>query len=170
MEEVCCSLTCVIYIAARFGSISETRLFGPFLADPTDVLRSGPQPARREDLPQPSATISTGLQSAAAGYLEGEVPRFFNSEAFSSGKLRALLRLGGRDRGEAGRSPARSAQTLAQGLHAARRTSQERAKRISALKSEVNELKAAREKDKRLVHYLLSDAFDRRGPWVTGVG
>lgn len=114
------------------------------------------------------AIISTGLQSAA-GYLEGEVPRFFNGRAFSSGKLRALLRLGGRDGGEAGRSPSRSAQTLAEGLHAARRTSQKRAKRISALKSEVNELKAAREKDKRLVHYLLSDAFDRRGPWVTGV-
>src|SRR5918995_3955503 len=114
------------------------------------------------------AIISTGLQSAA-GHLEGEVPRFFNGRAFSSGKLRALLRLGGRDGGEAGRSPSRSAQTLAQGLHAARRTSQKRAKRISALKSEVNELKAAREKDKRLVHYLLSDAFDRRGPWVTGV-
>src|SRR5919202_986475 len=114
------------------------------------------------------AIISTGLQSAA-GYLEGEVSRFFNGRAFSSGKLKALLRLGGRDGGEAVRSPSRSAQTLAQGLHAARRTSQKRAKRISALKSEVNELKAAREKDKRLVHYLLSDAFDRRGPWVTGV-
>src|SRR5215204_2839264 len=112
--------------------------------------------------------ISTRLQSAA-GYLEGEVPRFFNGRAFSSGKLRALLRLGGRDGGEAGRSPSRSAHTLAEGLHAARRTSQKRAKRISALKSEVNEFKAARKKDKRLVHYLLSDAFDRRGPWVTGV-
>src|ERR687890_2192520 len=115
------------------------------------------------------AIISTGLQSAAAGYLEGEVPRFSNGGAFSYGQLRALLRLGGRDGGEAGRSPSRSAQTLAQGLHAARRTSQKRAERISALKSEVNELKAAREKDKRLAHYLLSDAFDRRGPWVTGV-
>ena len=115
-----------------------------------------------------SAIISTGLQSAA-GYLEGEVPRFFNSRAFSSGKLRALLRLGGRGGGEAGRCPSRSAQTLAEGLHAARRTSQKRAKRISALKLEVKELKAAREKDKWLVHYLLSDAFDRRGPWVTGV-
>ncbi len=78
-----------------------------------------PQPARREDLPQLSDTISTGLQSAEAGYLEGEVPRFFNSRAFSSGKLRALLRLCSRDGGEAGRSPARSAQTLAEGLHAA---------------------------------------------------
>ena len=106
------------------------------------------------------AIISTGLQSAT-GYLEGEVPRFFNGRAFSSGELRVLLRLGGTDGGEAGRSPARSAQTLAEGLHAARRTSQKRAKRISALKSEVNELEAARDKDKRLVHYLLSDAFDR---------
>ena len=41
--------------------------------------------------------------------------------------------------------------------------------RGSPLKSEVSELKAAHAKDKRLVHYLLSDAFDRRGPWVTGV-
>lgn len=97
------------------------------------------------------------------------MPRFLNSRAYSSGKLRALLRLGDRDGGKAGRDPARSAQTLAEGLHAARRTSQKRAKRISALRSEVAELKAARAEDKRLLHYLLSDAFDRRGPWVTGV-
>ena len=75
----------------------------------------------------------------------------------------------GEDGGEAERGPARSAQTLTEGLHAARRTSQKRAKRISALKSEVSELEDARAKDKRLLHYLLSDAFDRRGPWVTGV-
>lgn len=37
------------------------------------------------------------------------------------------------------------------------------------MKSQVAELEAARAKDKRLVHYLLSDAFERRGPWVTGV-
>jgi 2-polyprenyl-3-methyl-5-hydroxy-6-metoxy-1,4-benzoquinol methylase len=109
------------------------------------------------------------LRSAAAGYLEGEVPRFPNSRAFSSGKLRTLLRVDGEDGGEAERGPARSAQTLTEGLHAARRTSQKRAKRISALKSEVSELEDARAKDKRLLHYLLSDAFDRRGPWVTGV-
>lgn len=58
---------------------------------------------------------------------------------------------------------------LAEGLHAARRTSQKRAKRISALKAEIGELEAARAEDKRLLRYLLSDAFERRGPWVTGV-
>ncbi|HET7479296.1 MAG TPA: methyltransferase domain-containing protein [Rubrobacteraceae bacterium] len=67
------------------------------------------------------------------------------------------------------RGPARGEQALAEGLHAARRTSQKRAKRISALKLEVEELRAARAEDERLLHYLLSDAFDRRGPWVTGV-
>ena len=92
-----------------------------------------------------------------------------NNRAFSTGKLRALLRLGGKDGGEAGRDSARSVQALTEGLHAARRTSQKRARRISALKSEVAELEAARAKDKRLLHYLLSDAFERRGPWVTGV-
>jgi 2-polyprenyl-3-methyl-5-hydroxy-6-metoxy-1,4-benzoquinol methylase len=92
-----------------------------------------------------------------------------NSKAFSSKKQRALLRLSERDGGEAGRDPGRSAKALAEGLHAARRTSQKRAKRISALKSEVAELKATRADDKRLLHYLLSDAFDRRGPWVIGV-
>ena len=94
---------------------------------------------------------------------------FLNSRAFSTGKLRALLRLDSGDGGEAGGGPASSAQALAEGLHAARRTSQKRAKRISALKAEVAELEAARAEDKRLLHYLLSDAFERRGPWVTGV-
>jgi 2-polyprenyl-3-methyl-5-hydroxy-6-metoxy-1,4-benzoquinol methylase len=74
-----------------------------------------------------------------------------------------------RDSPRIGRGPARSTQALAESLHAARRTSQKRAKRISALKTELGELKAARAKDKRLLHYLLSDAFERRGPWVTGV-
>ena len=82
--------------------------------------------------------------------------------------------MGGEDREKAGRDPARSkqeglAETLAEALHAARRTSQKRAKRISALKSQLAEFEATRNKDKRLLHYLLSDAFERRGPWVTGV-
>lgn len=77
----------------------------------------------------------------------------FNSRFFSTGKL----------------DPAQSEQALAEGLHAARKTSQKRAKRISALKSQVGKLKAARAEDKRFLHYLLSDAFERRGPWVTGV-
>lgn len=67
------------------------------------------------------------------------------------------------------RGPARGERALAEGLHAARRTSQKRAKRISALRSEVEGLRAARAEDQRVLHYLLSDAFDRRGPWVTGV-
>ena len=86
-------------------------------------------------------------------YLEGEVSRFLNSRAFFSGKLESLLQPGGKDEGVAGRgSPARSAQTLAEGLHAARRTSQKRAKRISALQSQIAELEAARAEDKRLVN------------------
>ncbi len=95
--------------------------------------------------------------------------RFLNRRVFPSAKLRALLRLGGGDGEVAGRDPARSEQSLTEGLHAARMTSQKRAKRICALKAEVGELKAARTEDKRLMHYLLSDAFERHGPWVTGV-
>ena len=60
------------------------------------------------------------------------------------------------------------AERLADGLHKARRTSQKRAKRIRALKAELAMLQAARAGDARLLDYLLSDAFDRRGPWVTG--
>ena len=86
------------------------------------------------------------------------MPRFLNSKAFSFGNLRTLLRPGSEDR-----------KTLEEGLHAAKRTSQKRAKRISALKSQIAELEVARAEDKRLVHYLLSGAFERRGPWVTGV-
>lgn len=100
--------------------------------------------------------------------------RFSNSRTSSqvslTGKLRTLLRPGGKDGGKAGGgAPAQSAEALAEGLHAAKRTSQKRAKRISALKSEIKELEAARTEDRRLVHYLLCDAFERRGPWVTGV-
>lgn len=62
----------------------------------------------------------------------------------------------------------RKIEELEQGLHDARRTSQKRADRISALKSRIEELESAREEDKRLLHYLLADAFERRGPWVTG--
>ena len=58
---------------------------------------------------------------------------------------------------------------LEQGLHDARRTSQKRARRIYALKKRIEELESARAGDKRLLHYLLSDAFERRGPWVTGI-
>ena len=63
----------------------------------------------------------------------------------------------------------RQARELSEGLHKARRTSQKRAGRISALKSRLAELEDARAEDRRRLHYLLSDAFDRRGPWVTGV-
>ncbi len=65
--------------------------------------------------------------------------------------------------------PSQRMEKLEQGLHDARRTSQKRAKRISSLKSRIEELESAREEDKRLLHYLLADAFERRGPWVTGV-
>lgn len=57
---------------------------------------------------------------------------------------------------------------LEQGLHDARRTSQKRARKISALKERIGELETSREEDKRLLHYLLADAFEHRGPWVTG--
>lgn len=65
--------------------------------------------------------------------------------------------------------PAPDPKALEAGLRAARRTSQKRAGRIRALEAKVGELEAAREEDGRLLHYLLSDAFGRRGPWVTGV-
>jgi len=57
---------------------------------------------------------------------------------------------------------------LERSLHDARRTSGKRAERISRLKTELQELETARAEDKRLLHYLLADAFDRRGLWVTG--
>lgn len=63
----------------------------------------------------------------------------------------------------------RREQDLEQSLHDASRTSQKRSERISRLKAELRELQTARTEDKRLLHYLLTDAFDSRGPWVTGV-
>ncbi len=100
-----------------------------------------------------------------------------NSRAFFSSKLRAILRPGNRDGGEHGDGPEPSAApsaapgeySLTESLHAAKRTSQKRAKRISELKSQLAKLETARAEDKRLLRYLLSDAFERRGPWVTGV-
>ena len=68
------------------------------------------------------------------------------------------------------RGPALDVKALEDGLRAARRTSQKRAKRIYWLKAKVGELEAVRAEDERLLHYLLSDAFESRGPWVTGVG
>lgn len=97
------------------------------------------------------------------------MPRLTIGKELPLGKLGAFLRL---DAGVAGEIPpdaSQEARRLAAGLRDARRTSQKRAKRVSALKSEVGELETARAEDKRLLHYLLSDAFDRRGPWVTGV-
>lgn len=85
------------------------------------------------------------------------------------GRLKAFLRLDAGVGGEIPRNPSHRAQELADGLYKARRTSQKRAQRISALKARIGELESARAEDKRLLHYLLSDAFDRRGPWVTGV-
>ena len=115
-----------------------------------------------------SAKISTRLRYAPTGYREGRLRRFLNSITFISrafmsravplGKLRNFLLLGHRER-----------ESLEKSLHAARRTSQKRAKRISALKTQVAELEATRTEDRRLLHYLLSHAFKRRGPWVTGV-
>jgi SAM-dependent methyltransferase len=90
------------------------------------------------------------------------------SKAFSLGKLKAFLRLDAGVGREIPQDPSQRAQGLADGLYKARRTSQKRAKRISALKAQIGELEIARSEDKRLLHYLLCDAFDRRGPWVTG--
>jgi 2-polyprenyl-3-methyl-5-hydroxy-6-metoxy-1,4-benzoquinol methylase len=64
--------------------------------------------------------------------------------------------------------PAWRVRELEDGLYKARRTSQKRSRRISALKAEVAGLRAERAGDKRLLHHLLSDAFESRGPWVTG--
>ncbi|MDP9488062.1 MAG: hypothetical protein M3Q49_20115 [Actinomycetota bacterium] len=95
------------------------------------------------------------------------MPRFSIRRTLAVGSLRAFLRLEagvGHDSG-----PSDGAERLADGLQKARRTSQKRAKRIRALKAELAELRAARAEDARLLDYLLSDAFRRRGPWVTGV-
>lgn len=64
--------------------------------------------------------------------------------------------------------PAQRARELEEGLYKARRTSQKRARKISALKAEIADLRAGRAGDKRLLHHLLSEAFEGRGPWVTG--
>ena len=96
------------------------------------------------------------------------MPRFSIRRTLAVGNLRAFLRLeAGVGREASG--PSGGAERLADGLRKARRTSQKRAKRIRALKAELAELGAARADDARLLDYLLSDAFDRRGPWVTGV-
>ena len=96
------------------------------------------------------------------------MPRFSIRRALAVGNLRAFLRLeAGVGQEEAG--PSGGAEGLADGLRGARRTSQKRAKRIRALKAELAELRAARAGDARLLDYLLSDAFERRAPWVTGI-
>ena len=97
------------------------------------------------------------------------MPRLITSKAFSLGNLKAFLRLDAGISRDVPPDPWETARRLADGLHSARRASQKRAKRISVLKSEVEELKAARAEERRLTHYLLSDTFERRGPWVTGV-
>ncbi len=97
------------------------------------------------------------------------MPRLTTSKSFSVGKLKAFLRLDAGLSRDIPPDPWRTVQRLVGGLHNARRTSQKRAKRIAALKSEIEELKSARAEERRLRHYLLRDAFDRRGPWITGV-
>ncbi|MDP9456565.1 MAG: class I SAM-dependent methyltransferase [Actinomycetota bacterium] len=95
------------------------------------------------------------------------MPRFSIRRTLAVGSLRAFLRLEV-GVGQENLGPLGGAERLADGLRKARRTSQKRAERIRALKAELAELRAARAKDARLLDYLLSDAFERRGPWVTG--
>lgn len=97
------------------------------------------------------------------------MPRLTTTKAFSLGNLKAFLRLDAGIDHDVPPDPWKAVQRLAEGLHSARRTSQKRAKKISALKSEIEGLKAARAEERRMLHYLLCDAFDRRGPWVTGI-
>ena len=94
--------------------------------------------------------------------------RFSIRRTLAVGGLRAFLRLDV-GVGKEAPGPFGGTERLADGLHKARRTSQKRAKRIRALKAGLAELRAARAGDRRLLDYLLSDAFDRRAPWVTGV-
>lgn len=97
------------------------------------------------------------------------MPRFTTSKALPLGKLKAYLRLDAGVSEEIPPEPSQEVRRLAEGLHDARRTSQKRAKRVSALKAVVGELETASSEDRRMLRYLLSDAFERRGPWVTGV-
>ena len=97
------------------------------------------------------------------------MPRFSIRRTLAVGTLSAFLRLEVGVGQEEASGPSGGAERLADGLQKARRTSQKRAKRIRALKAELAELRAARAEDARLLDYLLSDAFDRRGPWVTGI-
>lgn len=96
------------------------------------------------------------------------MPRFSINRTFSLGSLKAFLRV----EAEVGRELsdfARREHSLSDGLYKARRTSQKRAKRIAALKAQIAEIQSARTEEKRFLHYLLSDAFGRLGPWVTGI-
>lgn len=96
------------------------------------------------------------------------MPHFSIDRTFALGRIKAFLSLDaevGRELSE----PLRRTDRLANGLYKARRTSQKRAKRISALKVQLSDMRTERTEDKRLLHYLLSDAFERLGPWVTGI-
>jgi hypothetical protein len=64
--------------------------------------------------------------------------------------------------------PAQRVLELEDGLYKARRTSQKRGRRVSELKDEIAGLRAERAGDKLMLHRLLSDAFESRGPWITG--
>lgn len=97
------------------------------------------------------------------------MPRLTTSKSLPLGTLKTFFRLKAGISREAPPDPSQEAQSLARSLHDARRASQKRAKRVSALKSELEELQSARAGERRMLHYLLSDAFERRGPWVTGV-
>lgn len=96
------------------------------------------------------------------------MPRFTTGRSLSLGKLKAFLRLDAGIGREMPPEPSQRLRELEEGLYKASRTSQKRAKRVSALKSRMDELEAARAEDERLLRYLLRDAFDSRGPWVTG--
>jgi 2-polyprenyl-3-methyl-5-hydroxy-6-metoxy-1,4-benzoquinol methylase len=87
----------------------------------------------------------------------------------SLGRLRLFLRLDAGAGDEVSSDPSERSRSLAEGLRGARRTSEKRAKRVSALKSELEELQTARAEERRMLRYLLSDTFEQRGPWVTGV-
>ncbi|WP_053057543.1 class I SAM-dependent methyltransferase [Rubrobacter aplysinae] len=97
------------------------------------------------------------------------MPRFEIHWVLPLDRLRAVLRPEAGTGEEPSADPAREAERLARGLHDARRTSQKRKERISTLQAELDGLRTARAEDRRWLHYLLSDAFERRGPWVTGI-
>lgn len=97
------------------------------------------------------------------------MPRFTLKQVFSSSKLKSFLWFDAGIGREIPHDLRQRPEQLADNLNKARNTVQKQGQRISNLRSEISELEPAHPEEKRMLHYLLSDAFERHGPWVTGV-